>query len=608
MRNYKYFFTILIVLFFAVNSTAQEVFFKDNTRKLEMIESSSHTSYPIYYPMQAGNSFLDDITQQGEPLQVLSGNLATASDRFGNNGQALGINGDNGYVLAKGLGYIVGGSFQFSCWFRFTDEVYNGNKEGILFSIRDKQNKNAKALCTIKNKKITISVLRNKLAGGTVMVPVIRMDVPVEKMEETNGFFFFGMTLDRIDGKRTKLFISRPGGVLFSRFYYVDPFEGINYDDNECWMMGKLPSEPFVKAERMDDLIYDSFVRYPVWKPEYMLNNFYIQSPLYEGVSYEIAGNSRGNIGYLGLQSQDNFRYAEKMDQYIIFGSNQSASPFGYNRFMMMKPLDVTGFQFQNMLEGGILQRTNLSNYIFTGRSTNDSYTYERNVDNPYSMLEPLADQFRLKRVGTQGYLQSYNTDDKEWLTFASPPAEKERALFGITAAFKFARGPERNYSGPVQIFSYERNNTVKWGPELNTPIGFKSQNPEFNQAHFDSGKDAYKILTYKAPEANNYVGRAEDRCLMQGDASYLNMLENPTYADVCKFDLLYFKDDANGKPMYIIRNVSGDRIRSYPKSLTRFTWDPQRYEYVGTEFSGLDNSEGTISPTKLWTIKPQIK
>ncbi|WP_449398931.1 hypothetical protein [Chryseobacterium wanjuense] len=247
----KYSKTLLLLLSIFTTHlliNAQEVFFKENTTKLKGI-TPSH-----FYPMQSGNIFREYVNKiPSDNLRLISAAPVDVSDRFWTSGQALAMDSGNGYVRTPDAQFYE--MFQnkvvnMSFWVRFSDDVYLGRKRGILFSVRGKINTSRKMYCVLENKKIVIYTVRKHMSGGDVEVPIIEMDFPVDMTggrEELNNYFFFSITaensLNSVDpeknkGKFTRIYISRPDGTLYSRLYYVYPFENVSATDDMFALWG----------------------------------------------------------------------------------------------------------------------------------------------------------------------------------------------------------------------------------------------------------------------------------------------------------------------------------------------------------------------------------
>ncbi|WP_449398930.1 hypothetical protein [Chryseobacterium wanjuense] len=117
----------------------------------------------------------------------------------------------------------------------------------------------------------------------------------------------------------------------------------------------------------MDDLMFFQKGEYAkrMLNPEEVLNNFYLQSPLYEGISYEISSNGN-TTGYWGLESQRN-RFENMSQEYIILGGGgASTSPFGYNRFNVFKnPSLARSFKFRNVKMGEVFTQVLMIIFIW---------------------------------------------------------------------------------------------------------------------------------------------------------------------------------------------------------------------------------------------------
>ncbi len=596
-----------MVLFFMVNSTAQEVFFKDNTTHLKTITPS------YYYPFQNNGTRLREFITKSTAnnMRIVNATEVSAPDRFANNGEALGMNGNSGYISPPDAIFnemINNKVVNMSFWVKYADEVYNGTKEGVILKIAPKATgSSSKVYIAIKDGKLMIYNMRAKVTGGEVLVPVIKVDFPLDwgndkPGSETNGFIYISINAIGKDVKKTLISFGRPGGRLYSRSYYMYPFENISTQNDTLLMFGGKLSGVQIKGERMDDIMFFTKNEYTnrILTPEEVLNNFYIQSPLYEGVSYEIKGYGN-NIEFWGLQDQKN-RDVDENGKYIVLGNDNSRTPFGYNRFNVYKhntkPLT---FKFSSMKFGGDFDLSGYYSIIKPNSDYYSYYTYMRNVDHPDVMYNvdkgTLPLQFRLKSdyySNQPYYLQFYRSQGKDWLytsTFNS--SVSERAFFSISAAVKVFRGEGRDYQGKVNLhtpagnvgqnLSYERYPTPG-------KIGFN-----FNETNWElrpTVNDNYVINgitpSYERPGRMGKFGGCDDM------SERIPIILGENY---CTWQFIYVKDNVNGKPLYWLRLHQGNGNQHTSAVI------PNGQIILNQVYKNVLQDDGTLLDRLLWTI-----
>ncbi|MCS3529525.1 hypothetical protein [Chryseobacterium sp. JUb7] len=623
--------TILLILFAISNSLyhAQEVFFDNLDQKLISVIPSH------YYPMRSGDLLNEFINKSpSDKLKMISAYEASAPDRFENNGEALAMNGDNGYVetpFGQFHEMISNKVVNMSFWARYSEEVYNGTKNGILFSIRETEHGGIQMIAKIENKQIVIYANRPHKDGGNRLVPVIKVDYPINYGSgdgsnpgvETAGYLFFCITSeDTANGKRTKIYFSRPGGRLYCRSFYAYPFEKISPNGNALVLWGGWPGSNDVKASGVDDLMFFQKGNYAakVLSPQEVLNNYYLQSPLYEGVSYAISGkrdvgqNNYSNY-YWTLQSKQDTGVPIN-EEFIVLDYLSKSYPFSTDRFMVIKRSSSSfqNYKFINAKMGGVMHPSSSSYaYMRTG-SVDDTYDplqYKRDVSDPSVMFnvfsnENKSGQFRLFNDYSQKYLATYMSGGIPYLAFYNE-ADHVFELFTVTAAFKIDRGSGRKHAGLVNL----RNHAFK--PEGEYISAKSSALPEFmgvgwsdyygrimtqtSQAAFTG----FRVYSYEFNEPgdsgalsfyNNCGNAYEGNALMKKDITY-----------GCGFHWMYVKDDVNGKPLYIMHQNTSFRNNNIFNGLfigARANGQPdieQNYQ------NNALNADGSIPDKLLWSI-----
>ncbi|WP_312390345.1 hypothetical protein [Chryseobacterium sp.] len=595
MRNYKYFFTILIVLFFAVNSTAQEVFFKDNTTRLKAIAPS------YYYPFKNGSRFQEFITKNTANNMRLLGSATeiSAPDRFTNNGEALGMNGNSGYISPPDVIFnemINNKVVNMSFWVKYTDEVYNGTKEGVILKIAPKATgSSSKLYVAIKEGKFIMYAMRPKVTGGEVLVPVIKVDFPLdwgnEKMgSDTNGFIYISINAIGKDVKKTLISFGRPGGRLYCRSYYMYPFENINTQNDTLLMFGGKLGGDQVKADRIDDIMFFTKNDYTnrILTPEEVLNNFYLQSPLYEGVSYQMQ-TSRSTL----ILGSNHHAGDDLKEEWLAFWvSPASFSPFSYSCFKVIQKADNKSFyKFSSMKMGGEFARST-NNYIYMSTSgSNEYYKYIRDVSDPTSMYSLSVQNFSLQDEGKRGLLQSYFSEGKSWLVFDSPPSDKSKSLFNISAAIKVFRGSERMWEGKIGLRLHGKNFQIGRRARYNSAprwdyVNFTNSHQDFVMKNSYHG--AYIKSTFSSVWGERNFRRYNGASDMSEGSYFISSNESPT-----NFEFIYVKEDVNGKPLYMMTTSDDNAM-----------FKLGRGDSIKQVYKNALNVDGTVPDDLLWSLE----
>lgn len=578
MKTYNFF--IIFLLIFCINIiNAQEVFFKDNTTILKRIDPSH------YYPMQKGKMLDEFIRKEAsDKLTMVSTDYDLAPDRFGNDGECLAMSQAIGYIKTPDAQYeemMNNKVINMSFWVSYESAVYQGTKDGIVFSIRNKSNPSIiEMICRIEKKQLVFYAQRPNISGSRSLVPAFKMDFLVESGGALlNQYFFFCLTSENTtNGKRTKVYISKPDGSLYSRSFYIYPFEGINASQTQLVLWGGWPPSGTVRAQRMDDLMFFQHNEYQnrTLTSEEVLNNFYIQSPLYEGISYGISANMQESSGapmyngILGLENDNRQLYPE----YVISKSETGTafSPYHSTRFMVLKhPNNFQSYRIASAKMGGFVHpSTNW--YAYMNNSNQDDnyqfFQYRRNIAYPENMYIPgrnpvIDGQFKLYNASSQRFLTTaIGSQPYPYLNYYNGGDPKYRN-FSIRSAFKVDRGTDKSYAGLVSLRNHSRK------PEGEVVSAQNSNVPSFmGMGWSDYGKKArmqienptvgFKMRQFLFEDGGGLGFYFQCKNISEGNA-----LLRADNVNSCKFYLMYVEDDQNGKPLYVIRPdmSNGDRL-----------------------------------------------
>lgn len=603
----KIFFNTVLLMFpfllmHIINGNAQEVFFEKTDARLKTIMPSNY--YPLSYPEDKWREDFMDPVPANALRTIVATQVGGRADRFSNNSESIFFTSPTGAVIPPDhvfASMINNKVINMSFWVRFENAVYTGGRDGQIFSVSSNLGGSPTLICKIIKKEIVLYCVRKAVDGELKLVPVITMDFPIDwnngahlPGEETNGFFFFCITAENTaNGKRTRIYISRPGGRLYCRYYYFYPFEGIpaNYRMN---LWGGMP-EQGDKPTGFDDLMFYTTGEYAnrMLTPEEVLNNFYMQSPLYEGISYDI-GNTHGSWN---LRSQNNID--QELEEEWVGGSSQivSQDAYGFNRFNVIKKAkNQQIYQIESMKMGGHFY-TSSGHYIYMGiLRPNKYFRYRRDVSNPSTMYTAGTSNFQMiEDDHLSHFLQQYESN---YLKATQIEPDRSRSFFCTKAAVKVFRGPEQSYVGRMQFVNkWDNSSTGK-------PVGYDENvswsyitidkpNKDFMMANIGTSDIYYKHRYNSAVQSNFFLRR------YNGRDDYVNAKYIIT-DDVndCLWELVYIKEDANGKPLYLLRGSNGNANLS----LGHFG-DYEKYLRQG--YISILNQAGSVADDHyMWSIR----
>ncbi len=580
---------------------AQEVFYRDYNSKLITIGPDYY--YPLDYSAGWMKEFRNPSTSRD--LTVIPGAIVGgATDRWKLNSRAANFAASpthlNGLKIARtNADAIINNKvINVSCWVKFDDDVYSGTAEGSILSTND-ANK-FKTEIVVVNKKVTISILSR--FGSRV--PIATMDFPIDwgsgdnllkPGEETNGYFFFCLTAEnRSNGQRTRIYVGRPGGRLYCRYYYFYPFENLAAGDDLFIGMRNLATR---NPTGIDDLMFYTSGPYAtrMLTTDEVLNNFYIQSPLYEGISYQMEQMH----GIVGLESRSDSAVALD-NEYLSMKSSQTTNLYGFDRFYIENQAgDANKAFYLRCMKNGAMLVPNFNYYIYTipdPTSNHRMYRYSRILDDPsqmYTVNGSNIGQFRiLDDYDPTDFLQSYLHDTTQYLDLARLPTGRE-ANWRIRAANKVFRGPERFIEGPVQLRNYASGKTLDhepgWGFYHDL---FVKDNGDRVFTMMGNRNQTYPRNRFSSDQISMWVRRGYGpKDLREGGTAVVQASGD------CYWEFIYVKRDINGKPLYCMRTSDGN---------VGFKMGPSPGEeyYVRQQYITGLNANGTIPDRFLWSIE----
>jgi|GEM_PF-4761365 len=589
----------LLAILYSLNFTAQEVFFKDNTTKLKTIVPSH------YYPMNFNHPGQEFI-RKNDNEKLLGNFYDTEKDRFNN--QDRGLNGKVHLPPIVFEEMIKNKVINFSFWAKYDQDVYDGKKSAVLFETSlNGTDLEGDVSCYILDKKIIVEVIKKGRSSA-----VIKLDFPIDwenekPGEDTNGYIFFSFNSENTtNGKRTKIYVSRPGGRLYCRSYYVYPFENVQVEKASLRIASTLNN--FAGSLAINDLMLFQKAEYVTrtLAPEEVLNNFYLQSPLYEGVSYEI----NHQHGVMGLEKMANRGVELKDEEYLTFEKqNFSHAPFGYNRFNISKVFsgdDQKLFQIESVKLGARLSGIASNEYAYMEQTGGgEDFEYTRDVSDPESMYTVGKDNFKLVHhnpIEGDFLIDSYEKSGRQWVTVEDRIGVNSN--LNISAAVKVFR-PLKSYANQkIQLNNYSYNAFI--GDNVYTDA-------TIDRHILIKPLQLYHYITFKL-FSTGYVGNYTNYQLQSDDPKYILQSKGTTTCSnttdgvkfvvsnasgVCPFNFIYVKDDSNGSPLYMINyNVHSIRMGVGGTSIENDD------RYFGQYYKTKLHTDGTVPDAFLWRVR----
>lgn len=587
--------------------SAQEIFFS-NDGKLSALT-------PSHFYLTAQEDYSDYITKDATKAMKVSGSSTLLRlSRFYEN-STIGFQGQTGIlqipkvVINEAL-YTPTKGLTISGWLKVEDY-----SSGISIGFFGKDISNANGVkidIAMINKKIIIRK-KSRLKASTIS-PIITTDFTVDYDgtepvggDLTNGYFYFCIASDN---QTCRVTMSRPGGRLFTRLYYVSLTDILTMDDSFFW--GRSPASPnsvMNIPNAFDDvMVYNKYL-----SAEENLNAFYIQSPLYPGVSYLFEAPD----GYTPApENNRNDTQVFNSDYFKWFNNLNYTGPFSCNRWFFRevnKPTATsdTRMYFSNARSGGNIYQPNSSYFLYQLLTPSKDY--------------PLRTQYAIKRDIYPANL--YDPNPKTgynigtyWFTSINAPdytlgwANADMYLLHPTEASAWrVKGAKKVYQGAetqlslsdaskmyVMIKNHYLNKYMdiyfggKYYYLILNDRDLNSNNQKFLiKPNSSSDSGIYKMFDIKSISGDRisaYWGETD-----QKDDEHIIIHSQPF-----GWELVYVKDDANNKPLYAIRanNGYGSYLLGYKDVLGT---NPH---YACQASAGAYTADGSVKDNFLWSIE----
>ena len=199
--------------------------------------------------------------------------------------------------------------FTLSFWLRFDDAKKNVCV-GYWSTSSDCAD-SVKADVILRNGRLIVR--KRTRINSSMLSPVAETDFPIDyegvqpsRGDLTDGWVFCSLSMSK---DRTLLSLSRPGGKLFSKLFYIGLSDVLTTEDN--FYFGKSPIVPCPQYDAPAEVTFVSVA------PRYLataevLNLFYSQSTVSPSVRYYVPKDLDGSIGlYVKLKNQLSRKYMD---------------------------------------------------------------------------------------------------------------------------------------------------------------------------------------------------------------------------------------------------------------------------------------------------------
>lgn len=567
MKPIYFFLTILISL---QNLSAQEVF--DNYAEAHYENNTEVKNFYDFNFSQPAPYWKDDFKNSGDYHYRLQGNAFTAvADRFGIPAQALYFRqyeNENLIIPSAVVKNIVDNNagFSISAWIKVPDNGVDcqilsftnpedENKEDIQLRMKDGYFQILKT-SSVAQEKVVMGQSRYKISYYS---DNIQQEIYPGSDEYGAGYIYFMLSSNK---NSTRLYYSRPGGRLYANYFWFGLTDVLS--DTHTITFGTVNQK---KRTTILDAVDDIMVYNEMLSPEMANNHFLVQSPLYPSRSYILRDFENEPIA-----PEDNDEY-NVYDNSIRVKTDDTSTerPYGAKRWLLStrkmdhherlfnfinaKTYLTIGPVFENNTESPYEQKSIESN------SLGQLFEAVHISNNPNNVLDckENAFQFNVKEIipgnqlGIDENFHRYlnirrsNMPDTEWSVQGS---------FNTSIRERFSPVSEAG----ITIFNYETNHSMTI--DINDsytlyqnlyhaqPFRLVKKQGTFNAGDYKYGYEDYMfynmektaILTPKEGIKNTQNGISQ-RLMPDGNAAY---------------QLMYVKDDPNGKPLYMIRTSNG--------------------------------------------------
>ncbi|ROI05859.1 T9SS C-terminal target domain-containing protein [Chryseobacterium sp. G0240] len=560
-------FLSLIMIISMNQLSAQEVF--DNTATGNY---TVNTQVANLYDLAIGtnSNWQYDFKNPNKTAYKLQGNAYTSTaDRFGNPAQALFFNGKQNLIVPpEAVKDIVSNNkgFSVSAWVKIPDNGKdcqilsftnpgNNGREDIQLRIKDGYFQILK-YSSFAQKKLVVGQARYKISYYNDNT---KQEIFPGPDEYGAGYVYFMLSSDK---NATRLYFSRPGGRLYANYFWFGLSDVLSNTHNITF--GAVNNQQGAIINAVDDIM----VYKEMLTPELANNHFLVQSPLYPSRSY-IVRNYQGKP-----IAPDGDTYGSGFIKAIpTFNPNEGI--YGGTRWFLptRKPSNGKGLiSFLNAKSFKPIARWN---------ANSGNYFYQENAD--YGSARQLVEPNHI--IGNPNNLIDYQ---QQAFTFLVDEYRSQKYQLGFSGNDLYLQNPDKPDDNWSIQGSFNSSIRERFSPVSETGVRFINYGTKQNMALYNSSGATYylyesssnvevfslekltsgfNVEDYKYGYENymfNNMTKSSGLALKGGAKSttekdYL-WLDS---ANKINFQLVYVKDDPNGKPLYLIRvdNGYGARI-----------------------------------------------
>ncbi|MBV8327306.1 T9SS type A sorting domain-containing protein [Chryseobacterium sp.] len=560
---------ICIMMVFIQKLSAQEVFDNTATGTYKV-----NTQVANLYDLNLTEHSWQNDFKHSIASYKLEGSANTGiTDRFGNPSQALSFQSYQNLIIPNTvIKDIVNNNkgFSISAWVKIPENgkdcqilsftnLSNKNKEDIQLKIKDGYFQILK-YSPIAKKMIVQGQTRYKISYHSDNTN--KEIFPDDDVSISSGYIYFMLSSDQY---ATRFYFSRPGGRLYANYFWFGLSDILS--DKHQIVFGTVNSQrgPIINA--VDDIM----VYKEMLNPKLADNHFLLQSPLYASRSYILRNYKDQPI----TPKKENYE-----DGYIVTSglNNSQEAIYGTARWYMSTPMDnKRQIWFTNAKSYLPIARWksipfSSGNYFYqdTGQDAlRRDFTPNHIIGNPQNLIDYkehtfnfLIDEYKSEgyELGMDGnylYVQNKNQTDDNWSvqgSFKTSVRERfsqvsEQGVQFINYATKQSMSLDRSFytqyflyldSSKAETFSLEK-------------VGNRFS---FHDYDYTYGDENYRF--FNMPKSGELQPSSSDNTRI--------VLDNPakTRDDIkVLFQLIYVKDDPNGKPLYMIRLNNKKRVAS---------------------------------------------
>lgn len=586
----------------------QEIFFEDDGKLYNMPPNN-------LYLTQYGD-YGDFMTKDVEKNLRVTGATTAVYSRFYHN-TTMGFQTNYGHLQIPSIVFqpiisSVDKGVTISAWLRFANP--NGNVSIGFWGTSIDDAAGAKVDVALINKKI---VIRKKTRlNNEALSPIIETDFTIDYNEIfptqgdiTNGYVYFSLSTTK---DLCRITMSRPGGRLYTKYFYIGLSDVLTSADS--FFFGKSPVLPLSGYEipsAFDDIMVYS--KYLSTTDE--LNAFYMQSPLYPGVSYLF------NYPYGYSAAPEHYNNATQVfnDDYIKwFAGLQYPGAYSSNKWFIHHVKKGTTtmsnlIYFANARSGANIYQKYGGNYVEQLREPSASYAdrtqyTEKRYVTPQNLYNPQPDLGAGDYIGSYWFYSSHAptytlgySDGFMYLNNATfenslrvVGAEKVHARGGITKADIY--DPNKQYV-KIKNHMLKKYIDIHWAGEYYYAVLSDRDDTQPNQRFLLVSKSLEDYQTYKGIEIRTMSGTKLSPYWGKDDQKEDEFIV--VHSQDFQWELVYVRNDGNDKPLYAIRayNSKGSYLLGYKEKMGTNPY------YLCQASAGAYTATGDVTDGFLWSI-----